>query len=153
VHGGHAAPTRTVRTVVVVEDQDDARQMLSMLLESRGLDVSVAADGIDGAELIERVQPDLALVDLGLPRLDGYSVARRVRAANPHVCLVALTGYGQDADVRAALDAGFDEHLTKPADPDQLDAVLTGRNAGLETKLGDKDRHAPIGESGEWSVT
>jgi two-component system, chemotaxis family, CheB/CheR fusion protein len=151
--GGQAAPARAVRTVVVVEDQDDARQMLSMLLESRGLEVSVAADGIDGAELIERLQPDLALVDLGLPRLDGYSVARRVRAANPHVCLVALTGYGQDADVRAALEAGFDEHLTKPADPDQLDAVLTGRSAGLETKLEDKDRHAAIGESGEWSVT
>jgi two-component system CheB/CheR fusion protein len=142
-----------VQTVVVVEDQDDARQMLSLLLESRGLDVSTAKDGIDGATLIEQVRPDLALVDLGLPRLDGYSVARRVRSGNADIYLVALTGYGQDADVRAAMDAGFDEHLTKPADPDLLDAVLTGRNTGLKAKFGEGNGQSSIGESGEWSIT
>jgi two-component system CheB/CheR fusion protein len=144
-------PSRSVQRVVLVEDQDDARQMLSMLLESRGLEVSTAADGADGAALIEQIRPDLALVDLGLPRMDGYDVARRVRAGNPDIYLVALTGYGQDTDVRAALEAGFDEHLTKPADPELLDAVLTGRNAGLKAKLGEAE--APVSESGEWSVT
>jgi CheY-like chemotaxis protein len=98
------------------------------------------------------VKPDLAFVDLGLPGLDGYRLARRVRAGNRHVCLVALTGYGQDADVRGALEAGFDEHLTKPADPERLDEVLTGRSAGLQHKL-DQSAANQGGESGEWSRT
>jgi two-component system, chemotaxis family, CheB/CheR fusion protein len=153
IRDGRVPATRSVQRVVVVEDQDDARQMLSMLLESRGLEVSTAADGLDGAALIERMRPDLALVDLGLPRMDGYNVARRVRAGNADIYLVALTGYGQDTDVRAAMDAGFDEHLTKPADPELLDAVLTGRNVGLKGKLGEGDSEGPVSESGEWSVT
>jgi two-component system CheB/CheR fusion protein len=153
VQDGWVPASRSVHRVVVVEDQDDARQMLSMLLESRGLEVATAADGIEGVALIERMRPDLALVDLGLPRLDGYDVARRVRASNGEIYLVALTGYGQDTDVRAAMDAGFDEHLTKPADPELLDAVLTGRNAGLKAKLGEGEVEGPVSESGEWSVT
>jgi two-component system CheB/CheR fusion protein len=123
------APARhTVRTVVIVEDQDDARRMLQILLETEGLRVFAAANGVEGLECIERVQPDLALVDLGLPLMSGYDLARRVRENPRHARtrLVALSGYGQDSDIQASLDAGFDEHLTKPPDPARLDALLHG---------------------------
>ncbi|MGE0866353.1 MAG: ATP-binding protein, partial [Vicinamibacterales bacterium] len=118
-----------VRTVVIVEDQADARRMLQVLLEREGLAVFTAANGLEGAELIAKIRPDLALVDLGLPVLDGYELATRVRdnGALRGTRLVALSGYGQDADVQAALDAGFDEHLTKPPDPQRLEALLLRR--------------------------
>jgi two-component system CheB/CheR fusion protein len=135
---GHDAssPRRrpAVRTVVLVEDQADARRMLQLLLESEGLSVAVADNGHDGADLIERLHPDLALVDLGLPVLSGFDLARRIRA-NPANCstrLIALSGYGQESDVQAALDAGFDEHLTKPPDPDRLERVLAGIDSAVE---------------------
>jgi CheY-like chemotaxis protein len=87
-----------------------------------------AENGLQGAELIEQLRPDLAIVDLGLPVMSGYDLARRIRrnASLARTRLVALSGYGQDADVQAALQAGFDEHLTKPPDPEHLEQVLTG---------------------------
>ena len=117
-----------VRTVVLVEDQTDARRMMQILLETEGLQVFTAANGLEGVELIERIRPDLALVDLGLPVMSGFELARRVRqkSANAGTLLVALSGYGQDSDVQEALAAGFDEHLTKPPDPVRLDALLKG---------------------------
>ena len=120
-----------VHTVVIVEDQADARRMLQMLLERDGLQVFTAANGREGADLIERVHPDLALVDLGLPVMSGYELARQVRgnSGNGRTHLVALSGYGQDRDVQAALEAGFDEHLTKPPDPDRLEQLLSGSAA------------------------
>jgi two-component system CheB/CheR fusion protein len=132
VESATAAPApverRPVRTIVVVEDQADARRMLQLLLESDGVEVHTAENGVDGAALIERVRPDLALVDLGLPVMSGYELARKVREnpANGEVRLVALSGYGQDSDIQAALDAGFDEHLTKPPDPDRLEQLVKG---------------------------
>jgi len=116
-----------VRTVVVVEDQPDARRMLQILLEGEGLQVFTAGDGVEGAELIEQRQPDLALVDLGLPIASGYELARRVRGTGTRTRLVALSGYGQDADVQAALTAGFDEHMTKPPDPARLEELIAGK--------------------------
>jgi two-component system, chemotaxis family, CheB/CheR fusion protein len=116
----------TVKTVVVVEDQPDARRMLQLLLESLGLQVWVADNGENGAALIERLRPDVAIVDLGLPVMSGFDVARRLRQ-NPllrRTRLIALSGYGQDADIQESLDAGFDEHLTKPPDPERLEALL-----------------------------
>ena len=117
-----------VRTVVLVEDQPDARRMMQLLLESEGLTVAIAGNGQDGVALIERLHPDLALVDLGLPVLSGFDLARQVRRnpANSSTRLIALSGYGRESDVQAALDAGFDEHLTKPPDPDRLTRVLAG---------------------------
>jgi CheY-like chemotaxis protein len=120
-------PRRTpVRSVAVVEDQADARRMLQFLLEAQGVTVFTAANGLEGAALIERVRPDLALVDLGLPVMSGYDLARRIRQNPTHgrIRLVALSGYGQDSDVQAALEAGFDEHLTKPPDPARLEQML-----------------------------
>jgi two-component system CheB/CheR fusion protein len=117
-----------VQTVVIVEDQDDARRMLQILLETEGLRVFTAANGLAGVECIERERPELALVDLGLPIMSGYDLARKVREnpRNGRTRLVALSGYGQDSDIRASLEAGFDEHLTKPPDPARLDALLKG---------------------------
>jgi two-component system, chemotaxis family, CheB/CheR fusion protein len=121
------APASVIRTVVLVEDQPDARRMMQLLLETHGLEVFTAENGMDGASLIERIHPDLALVDLGLPVMSGFELARRVRcsSAADRTRLVALSGYGQDADIQAALDAGFDDHLTKPPDPDRLDTLLS----------------------------
>lgn len=100
--------------------------MMELLLEAEGITVHSAENGLEGARLIERVRPDLALVDLGLPVMSGFDLARRVRQNKKlaGVQLVALSGYGQDSDVQAALEAGFDEHLTKPPDPDRLEALL-----------------------------
>jgi two-component system CheB/CheR fusion protein len=123
--GGDARP---VRTIVLVEDQVDARRMLQLLLEADGREVYTADNGVDGAEMIERIRPDVAIVDLGLPVMSGFDVAKRLRA-NPEtrdLRLIAWSGYGQDADVQAALDAGFDDHLTKPPDLDRLQHVLAG---------------------------
>jgi CheY-like chemotaxis protein len=117
-----------VQTVVLVEDQADARRMLQLLLDSEGVTVYAAQDGQEGVALIERLQPDLALVDLGLPIMTGFDLASRIRAdpANAGVRLVAISGYGQDSDVQAAREAGFDEHLTKPPDPHRLEEILEG---------------------------
>jgi CheY-like chemotaxis protein len=113
---------------VLVEDQDDARRMMQILLETEGVQVFPAANGVEGVTLIERIRPDLALVDLGLPLMSGYDLARRVREnpENATTRLVALSGYGQDSDIQASLEAGFDEHLTKPPDPARLEALLRG---------------------------
>ena len=122
------SPRAAVRRVVIVEDQPDARRMMQLLLAADGREVLSAENGLAGAELIERTRPDLAIVDLGLPVLSGFDLARRIRR-NPSlngVRLVALSGYGQDSDVQAALDAGFDRHLTKPPDHDRLEEVLAG---------------------------
>ena len=124
---------KPVQTVVLVEDQDDARRMMQLLLEAQGVTVTTARDGSEGAELIEQLKPDLALVDLGLPVMSGFEVARRIRRnpANNGIRLIALSGYGQDSDVRAAIDAGFDHHLTKPPDPERLERVLSGADPDL----------------------
>jgi len=120
--------TPAIRTVVLVEDQADARRMMQLLLESHGVTVFTADNGMEGAALIERIHPDLALVDLGLPVLSGLDLARRIRQTptNASTRLVALSGYGQDSDVQAALAAGFDEHVTKPPDPERLEYLLAG---------------------------
>jgi len=132
-------PRPAVRSVVLVEDQADARRMLQLLLESEGLSVAIAENGQDGVELIERIHPDLALVDLGLPVLSGFDLARRIRRNPAHdsIRLIALSGYGQESDIQAALDAGFDEHLTKPPDPERLERVLAGADAEARSQLAD----------------
>ena len=113
------------RRVLIVEDNDDVRQMLRILLEHEGHEVFEAVDGTEGVRAASRVRPDLALVDLGLPILDGYEVARFIRRQDYQPQrLVALTGYGQAEDRERALRAGFDDHLVKPVDPDRLAELL-----------------------------
>ena len=112
------------KRVLVVEDNDDAREMLRNLLDTFGHEVHEASDGAAGVEEARRLRPDTALIDIGLPGMDGYEVARRIRADIPGTRLVALTGYGQPEDRERALAAGFDVHLVKPVDPDQLQRLL-----------------------------
>lgn len=117
--------------IAVVEDNSDSSSMLRSLLELDGHTVLLAEDGQAGYELIELQRPDVALIDVGLPKLDGYEVARQLRAsrANDGVYLVALTGYGQPQDRRQALHAGFDAHLVKPISINLLYRLLTERHA------------------------
>jgi CheY-like chemotaxis protein len=114
------------KKIVVIEDMEDSRTGLAMLLELEGHQVLTAEDGASGLELILGKHPDIALVDIGLPGIDGYEVARRVRARveAKDVKLVALTGYGEPSEVAKARAAGFDAHLLKPLEPGKLRALL-----------------------------
>lgn len=116
----------TSARVLIIEDNDDSRNMLKQLLEIEGYRVSVAADGESGYLAIQAEESDIALVDIGLPKMDGYQVARKVRAelTNRNIRLVALTGYGRPEDHQKVLEAGFDEHVVKPVAPEDLARVL-----------------------------
>jgi signal transduction histidine kinase len=120
----------TGRHILIVEDSRDGRDSLTLLLSLLGHRVAVAEDGPGGVEAAVSLRPDMALIDIGLPGMDGYEVASRVRAAlGRGVVLVALTGYAQPEDRRRAEQAGFDAHLPKPVDMDRLNALLN-RPAG-----------------------
>ena len=111
--------------ILVAEDQPDAAEMLRLMLAYSGHDVRVANDGVEAVTIAAQFLPQLVLLDIGLPRLDGYEAARRIRAAQgTSVMLVALTGWGQDDDKERAREAGFDHHLTKPADPDVIHRLI-----------------------------
>jgi two-component system, sensor histidine kinase len=113
--------------VLLVEDNDDARTTLRMLLTiAYGHTVYEAADGASGVQSALDLKPDVALIDLGLPDVDGHEVARRIRAVLDRraILLVALTGYGTAEDQRRASEAGFDIHLVKPVEPADLVKIL-----------------------------
>jgi signal transduction histidine kinase/DNA-binding response OmpR family regulator len=111
--------------ILIVEDNEDARQMLKLLLTLAAHEVYDAPDAPSGIELAEAVEPEIALVDLGLPGVDGYEVARQLRARRgKDVYLIALSGYGQVEDRRRALEAGFDLHVVKPVDPARLSSLI-----------------------------
>ncbi|MGH7307780.1 MAG: hybrid sensor histidine kinase/response regulator [Candidatus Rokuibacteriota bacterium] len=114
------------RHILIVEDNQDFREVLRMLLESWGHRVEEAADGRRGLEIFHASRPEIILMDLGLPDLDGCEFARTVRSTRggEALSLVAITGYGQPNDRRRAKEAGFDAHLTKPVDPGELARVL-----------------------------
>ncbi|WP_394821166.1 chemotaxis protein CheB [Pendulispora albinea] len=116
--------------VVIIEDNADSREMLSRVLELAGCECKSAEDGPSGIALIDAVGPDVAVVDVGLPGMDGFEIARRLRA-NPKYArtyLVALTGYGQGTDRAKAFEAGFDEHLVKPVRIDELLGLISRPN-------------------------
>jgi len=101
------------------------------VLELDGHEVREAGDGPQGIEVALAARPEVIIVDIGLPGLDGFEVARRLRAAlGKDPLLIALTGYGQPEDRRLSRDAGFDVHLVKPVSPEQLAAALASRRAG-----------------------
>jgi CheY-like chemotaxis protein len=112
--------------VLIVEDNADSRLLLGMLLEIDGYEVRTAPDGQEGFNLIAEYRPDVALIDLGLPGMDGLEVARKVRGELHELPthLVALTGYGRSDDRAAVFAAGFDDHLVKPVAHDELTQVL-----------------------------
>jgi CheY-like chemotaxis protein len=118
------------RDVLVVEDNDDARETLRRILELEGHRVRVAADGLSGLEAVRASTPDIALIDIGLPKMDGYELARHIRAESngpQRPYLVAVTGYGLPEDRARTREAGFDLHLVKPVDAATLVAVLEHR--------------------------
>ena len=120
-----SAPARRSYQVLVVEDNAAARDTLRFVLELEGHRVDVAADGPSGMAAADRARPEVAFVDIGLPGLDGYEVARRLRATHGDTLrLFAISGYGQPEDVRRALDAGFDGHLTKPVEMQEVLRIL-----------------------------
>ncbi len=113
--------------VLIADDNEDAAQTLAMLLEVFGHRISVAHDGETALRMYQELAPDFALLDIGMPGLDGYEVARRIRRIGKPVTLVALTGWGQAADKARAMEAGFDVHFTKPVDPDRVIELLARR--------------------------
>jgi two-component system, sensor histidine kinase len=119
------------KRIIVVEDNADFQELLAMSATAWGYEVDCASDGESGLTMILEVRPRIALVDIGLPGLDGYEVARRVRAdaRGADVGLVALTGYGSREQRAQALESGFDCVLVKPVDPSILQQVLA-----LETR-------------------
>jgi PAS domain S-box-containing protein len=118
------------RRVLVVDDNVDAAAMLDMLLRSLGHETRVAHDGIEALRVAAEFHPDIALLDIGMPGLDGYEVARRLRALARErpLRIVAITGWGQDADRLRSREAGFDLHLVKPVDAQDLAQALNDRN-------------------------
>jgi len=114
------------RRLLVVDDNVDSATSMAMLLEAIGHEVHVAHDGIEAVAAAARLRPDAILLDIGLPGIDGYEAARRIRRedGNQGLVLVALTGWGQEGDRRRALEAGFDYHLVKPADLATLESLL-----------------------------
>jgi CheY-like chemotaxis protein len=124
---GAAEPERPLRQrVLIVDDNRDAAESLSRVLQMLGADVRVAHDGPEALEAFRSYQPAVVLLDIGMLGMDGYEVARRLRADFPdrRVALVAMTGWGQEEDRRRAREAGFDHHLTKPADMTALQTLL-----------------------------
>jgi two-component system CheB/CheR fusion protein len=125
LRANHATASPAKARIVLIEDQHDACDMATSLLEMRGHEVIVATTGSEGISAIAERRPDLALVDISLPDIDGYAVAREIRSRpGPSIPLIALTGLGQPEDVKRSREAGFARHLTKPFDIDDLEHVI-----------------------------
>jgi len=122
------AATAAALTALVVDDNRDAADSLAEFLQAVGMATGVAYSGAQALELLPRLRPDLAILDIGMPGMDGYELARRLRQhpAGQGTLLVALTGWGQQRDREATAEAGFDHHLVKPLDPEQLIALVEG---------------------------
>jgi signal transduction histidine kinase len=122
-----ATATATAQRILVADDSEDSAASLTLLLKTAGNHVESAHDGVAAVELAERFRPDIVLLDLGMPRLDGYGAARRIRAL-PHgeaMLLVAITGWGQSESREQTREAGFDAHLVKPINFDSLIQLLS----------------------------
>jgi CheY-like chemotaxis protein len=120
------------RRILVVDDNEDAAEWLATVLRLHGHETHVAHDGLEAVTTAERIRPDAVLLDIGLPRLDGYEACRRIRAQSRgrDLLLVALTGWGQDEDRQESRDAGFDAHLVKPVDDEVLLKLLASLPSG-----------------------
>jgi len=126
--------THCTRRVLLIEDNRDAREMFRMMLELAGHEVLEAEDGCSGLQMLSSASPDVAVIDVGLPGLNGYEVARRFRSepGGKAVLLVALTGYGTPEARERSRQAGFDHHLIKPVDPETLQQLVCGVAAHAE---------------------
>jgi len=120
-------PQRLIQScrILIADDNPDAVEMLNLMLSLHGHAVTVASDGVVAVSLAASIKPQIAFLDIGMPRMDGYEAARQIRQTlGPDVMLVALTGWGQDEDKRRSKEAGFDHHLTKPPDPEVLERLI-----------------------------
>jgi CheY-like chemotaxis protein/two-component sensor histidine kinase len=121
------------RRILVVDDNKDAADSLGMLLRMMGNEVRTAHDGLEAVGAAAVFRPDVVLLDIGLPKLNGYDAARRIRAERgDNVMLIALTGWGQEEDRRRSKEAGFDHHMTKPVEFDALQKLLTSVDLARE---------------------
>jgi two-component system CheB/CheR fusion protein len=143
----HAKPPERSR-ILIVEDNADSRETLYTALQCSGFDCHTTVDGIEGLARMDEVLPHAAIVDIGLPGIDGLEFARRIRQDPRHegVYLIALTGYGQDADREKALRAGFDVHLVKPAEVSTLKRVLAGVQRAPSGRAAPERRRETVGE-------
>ena len=112
--------------MLVADDNVDSATSLAMLLRLMGNEVHTAHDGLQAVQVARELQPDLALLDIGMPKLNGYETCQRIReeSGGRKVLMVALTGWGQDEDIRRSHLAGFDRHLVKPVEPAALEKLL-----------------------------
>jgi signal transduction histidine kinase/CheY-like chemotaxis protein len=123
-----------IGSILLVEDNEDSRDMMSSLLQLKGFRIIEAANGASGIRLAGDEKPTIAIIDIGLPDMDGYDVARRLRAGagTRDIRLVALTGYGQESDRQRALQAGFELHLVKPVDAEMLLSAIAQLHDGIQ---------------------
>jgi CheY-like chemotaxis protein len=130
--------TKTPSKVLVVDDNDDALDLLADALRDAGHVVATAKDGPSALDAVKTFHADVAILDIGLPVMDGYELAGRLRASLGDAAppLIALTGYGQESDRERARQAGFSKHLTKPVDFGHLLGVLEAARAGREQQPG-----------------
>jgi CheY-like chemotaxis protein/anti-sigma regulatory factor (Ser/Thr protein kinase) len=123
---GEGVKSAAQRRIVVVDDNENAAHVLGMLLKALGNEVRTAHDGLTAIQLAEQFRPDIMLLDIGMPNLNGYDTARRIRAQpwGKGIVLAALTGWGQDEDKRRTREAGFDHHFVKPVESAVLQKLL-----------------------------
>lgn len=128
VRHGDEPPSPSGYRLLVVDDNRDAADSLAMLLRLQGHEVRVAYSGMAALEITKTYSPDMVFLDIGMPTMDGYEVARRLRQTPglEKVVLAALTGWGQQEDRRRTAEAGFDYYFVKPPEPQALEGVLTG---------------------------
>jgi CheY-like chemotaxis protein len=123
---GASVKKGTRRRILVADDNRESADSLGLMLELMGNEVHIARDGDEAVRLAEVVHPEVAVLDIGMPRINGYEAARSIRAYpwGRQVLLIALTGWGQQSDKQRSEEAGFDHHLVKPVDPGQLERLL-----------------------------
>ena len=130
-----AAPTQPCLRVLVVDDNVDMAESLAMLMQAAGHVVQTAHSGTGAVSAANDYRPDVVLLDIGLPEIDGFEVAKRIRKDPLHqaMVLVALTGYGQDADRQRSREVGFDHYLVKPVDLEEVQGILAKVKARVST--------------------
>jgi CheY-like chemotaxis protein len=134
-------PPSSGKRILVVDDNRDAAASLALLLRILGNDIRTAHDGLEAVGVADAFRPDVVLLDIGLPGMNGYDAAQRIRQQpwGAGVIVIATTGWGQEADRDRSREAGFDEHLVKPVDPADLIRLLASLN---------RSRRFPAGERG-----
>lgn len=133
--GSESTRTTPTRRVLIVDDNRDSADSLAMLMQITNNEAYLAHDGVEAVEAIEKHRPEVVLLDIGLPKLDGHEVCRRVRKEpwGKDIVIIALTGWGQESDRQKSQEAGFDGHLVKPIDYDKLLDLLATLTAGSKT--------------------